>query len=112
MSQRKIIGGAFDRVSSILTPPDLPTDDPGDSFYEHFTTFIHCFDPNLSNLSYLRKHSAFLVSVVCSIGADFHPDPQYRAVSERLGEYVEDMLPVVMSGVYKSVEIAQACYIL
>lgn len=82
------------------------------SFYEHFGTFVHCFDPNLSTLSYLRKHSSFLVSVICCIAAEYHPDTEYYGVHIRLAEYVDEMLPSIMSGVYKSVEISQACYLL
>ncbi|CAO1613595.1 unnamed protein product [Parajaminaea phylloscopi] len=81
-------------------------------FYDRFETFIYCFDPNLSTLSYLRKHSAFLVSVICYIAAEYHPDSEYYDVFRRLGNYVDEMLPAVMSGVYKSVEISQACYLL
>ncbi|CAO1617170.1 unnamed protein product [Sympodiomycopsis kandeliae] len=83
-----------------------------DFFYNNFSTFVHCFDPNLSTLSYLRKHSAFLVSVLCFVAAEYHPTSAFRPISRRLGEYVEECLPAVMSGAYKSVEIAQACYIL
>lgn len=82
-------------------------------FYDAFGTFIHCFDPVLATLQYLRKHSAFLVTVICCIASEFHPDAsQYGHIYKRLTEYIEELLPAVLSGVFKSIEAAQGCFIL
>lgn len=109
MSLHPCVAGLFCPVN--LTRPRFSSPHTH-SFYDNFGTFVHCFDPNLSTLSYLRKHSAFLVAVICFVAAEHHPESHFRPISRRLGEYVDESLPAVMSGVYKSVEIAQACYIL
>ncbi|KAN0062084.1 hypothetical protein ACQY0O_005601 [Thecaphora frezii] len=86
------------------------------SFYKNFGTFIHIFDPHLSTISYIRKHSAFLLTVLCATAAEFdQPDDDHGSSPELAGalrRHVEDMMPAIMCGDYKNVEMAQAFLVL
>lgn len=56
------------------------------SFYASFGTFMHIFDPTLSTITYIRKHSAFLLTVICALSAEFESsaDPHVQAESATL----------------------------
>ncbi|PWN54486.1 hypothetical protein IE53DRAFT_322957 [Violaceomyces palustris] len=87
-----------------------------DSFYKNFHTFINIFDPNLSTITYIRKHSAFLLTVLCSVAADFETDPELQDESAQLAHDLRDhatqMMPALSCGDYKNVEMAQAYLLL
>lgn len=83
-----------------------------DYFYDHFSNFILIFDRQLSDLTYIRKHSCFLLTVMCAFASFYHSDDEYRALHSGLTEWYEGLLPAMLSGGFKSVEIAQACYVL
>lgn len=83
-----------------------------DFFYDHFSNFIFVFDRQLSDLTYIRKHSCFLLTVMCAFAAFYHPDEEHRALHPGLTEWYEGLLPAMLSGGFKSVEISQACYVL
>lgn len=89
------------------------------SFYDSFGTFMHIFDPMLSTITYIRKHSAFLLTVICALSAEFEASsspPQVRtesaALAVRLRAHYESMIAWITSGDYKNVEMAQAFYLL
>ncbi|KAJ9475752.1 Fungal_trans domain-containing protein [Pseudozyma hubeiensis] len=88
------------------------------SFYSSFGTFMHIFDPALSTFAYIRKHSAFLLTVICAISAEFEssPDPGVQRESAGLAvvlrKHYEGILTWICSGDYKNVEMAQAFFLL
>ncbi|GAC94732.1 hypothetical protein PHSY_002305 [Pseudozyma hubeiensis SY62] len=88
------------------------------SFYSSFGTFMHIFDPALSTFAYIRKHSAFLLTVICAISAEFEssPDPVVQRESAGLAvvlrKHYEGILTWICSGDYKNVEMAQAFFLL
>lgn len=95
-------------------------------FYGAFGTFMHIFDPTLSTVGYIRKHSAFLLTVMCSLAAEFNAglstlrtgdkEEELRKENEglaiRLRAHYEGMITFLTSGDYKNVEMAQAFYLL
>lgn len=88
------------------------------SFYSSFGTFMHIFDPTLSTITYIRKHSAFLLTVICALSAEFEPsqDPTIQAESASLAltlrRHYEEMITWITCGDYKNVEMAQAFFLL
>lgn len=88
------------------------------SFYASFGTFMHIFDPHLSTFGYIRKHSAFLLTVICAISAEFEASTDVEIQQEsavlapRLRRHYEAMIAWITSGDYKNVEMAQAFFLL
>ena len=89
-----------------------------DSFYASFGTFMHIFDPTLSTITYIRKHSAFLLTVICALAAEFEPSTDADVQAESAGlalslrRHYEGMITWITSGDYKNVEMAQAFFLL
>ncbi|SOV06321.1 related to LEU3 - Zinc-finger transcription factor [Ustilago sp. UG-2017a] len=98
-------------------------------FYQAFGTFMHIFDPALATITYIRKHSAFLLTVICSLAAEFNAgqsdrrdrrdrrdreevEKENRELAHRLRNHYEGMITWITSGDYKNVEMAQAFYLL
>ncbi|SAM85277.1 related to LEU3-Zinc-finger transcription factor [Ustilago bromivora] len=95
-------------------------------FYQAFGTFMHIFDPALATITYIRKHSAFLLTVICSLAAEFNAgqsdsrdwrdreevEKENRELAQRLRNHYEGMITWITSGDYKNVEMAQAFYLL
>ncbi|KAJ1023633.1 hypothetical protein NDA18_004620 [Ustilago nuda] len=95
-------------------------------FYQAFATFMHIFDPALATITYIRKHSAFLLTVICSLAAEFNAgqsdtresrdrqevEKENRELAQRLRNHYEAMITWITSGDYKNVEMAQAFYLL
>ncbi|CDW99082.1 hypothetical protein, partial [Sporisorium scitamineum] len=79
---------------------------------------MHIFDPTLSTITYIRKHSAFLLTVICALSAEFEPsqDPTIQAESASLAltlrRHYEEMITWITCGDYKNVEMAQAFFLL
>ncbi|EST08102.1 hypothetical protein PSEUBRA_002183 [Kalmanozyma brasiliensis GHG001] len=88
------------------------------TFYASFGTFMHIFDPDLSTITYIRKHSAFLLTVICALSAEFEssPDPAVQTDSASLAltlrKHYEGMITWLTASDYKNVEMAQAFFLL
>ncbi|EPQ27922.1 uncharacterized protein PFL1_04666 [Pseudozyma flocculosa PF-1] len=107
-------------------------------FYSDFSTFMHIFDPHLSTIAYVRKHSAFLLTVLCATAAEYSlpsngsgsgsdgdaaaagagaggggaEDEATPELAKALRRHVDDMMPAIMCGDYKTVEMAQGFLVL
>ncbi|CBQ69631.1 conserved hypothetical protein [Sporisorium reilianum SRZ2] len=88
------------------------------SFYASFGTFMHIFDPTLSTITYIRKHSAFLLTVICALSAEFESSAvtavqaESAALALSLRRHYEEMITWITCGDYKNVEMAQAFFLL
>lgn len=83
-----------------------------EGFYGRFGTFVHLFDPQLSTLGYIRKHSSFLLTVICALSAEFSPSGDTSLLVQRLTTHYKSMIGPIAAGEYKNVEAAQALFLL
>lgn len=80
-----------------------------DLFFNKINPSNFIFDPFLHSLAYVRARSKFLMTVIASHAARMSPGSRNAELAEKLEEHWRGkLLPKVLIGGYKSVEISQA----
>lgn len=83
------------------------------SFFARINPLLNLFDPFLHSVSYVRSRSVLLMSVIVALAArlsDSPRDAELAVLMER--HWREKLLPEVLLGGLKSVEIAQSFLLL
>ncbi|PWN48844.1 hypothetical protein IE53DRAFT_412032 [Violaceomyces palustris] len=84
-----------------------------DIFFARINPILDLFDPFLHSVAYVRARSAFLTTVISSMAARFSDTPRDAEIASTLDKHWQDnILPLILLGGYKSVEISQAFLIL
>lgn len=84
-----------------------------DIFFARINPVLDLFDPFLHSVAFVRMRSAFLTTVISSMAARFSDTPQDAKLASTLDKHwQEKLLPMILLGGYKSVEISQAFLIL
>ncbi|GAK65109.1 uncharacterized protein PAN0_007d3326 [Moesziomyces antarcticus] len=84
-----------------------------DIFFARINPVLDLFDPFLHSVAFVRMRSAFLTTVISSMAARFSDTPQDARLAAVLDKHwQEKLLPMILLGGYKSVEISQAFLIL
>ncbi|CBQ71206.1 conserved hypothetical protein [Sporisorium reilianum SRZ2] len=84
-----------------------------DVFFARINPVLDLFDPFLHSVAFVRMRSAFLTTVISSMAARFSDTPQDAKLASTLDKHwQEKLLPMILLGGYKSVEISQAFLIL
>ncbi|SOV08022.1 uncharacterized protein UDID_04000 [Ustilago sp. UG-2017a] len=84
-----------------------------DIFFARINPVLDLFDPFLHSVAFVRMRSAFLTTVISSMAARFSDTPQDAKLATTLDKHwQEKLLPMILLGGYKSVEISQAFLIL
>uniref|UniRef100_V5GJ13 Zn(2)-C6 fungal-type domain-containing protein n=1 Tax=Kalmanozyma brasiliensis (strain GHG001) TaxID=1365824 RepID=V5GJ13_KALBG len=84
-----------------------------DIFFARINPVLDLFDPFLHSVAFVRMRSAFLTTVISAMAARFSDTPEDAKLASTLDKhYQEKLLPMILLGGYKSVEISQAFLIL
>ncbi|CDR99062.1 hypothetical protein [Sporisorium scitamineum] len=84
-----------------------------DIFFARINPVLDLFDPFLHSVTFVRMRSAFLTTVISGMAARFSDTPQDAKLASTLDKHwQEKLLPMILLGGYKSVEISQAFLIL
>lgn len=84
-----------------------------DIFFARINPVLDLFDPFLHSVAFVRMRSAFLTTVISGMAARFSDTPQDAKLATTLDKHwQEKLLPMILLGGYKSVEISQAFLIL
>jgi len=84
-----------------------------DIFFARINPVLDLFDPFLHSVAFVRMRSAFLTTVIAGMAARFSDTPQDAQLATVLDKHwQEKLLPMILLGGYKSVEISQAFLIL
>ncbi|SPO32414.1 uncharacterized protein UTRI_02971 [Ustilago trichophora] len=84
-----------------------------DIFFARINPVLDLFDPFLHSVAFVRMRSAFLTTVISAMAARFSDTPQDAKLATMLDKHwQEKLLPMILLGGYKSVEISQAFLIL
>ncbi|SNX82137.1 uncharacterized protein MEPE_00843 [Melanopsichium pennsylvanicum] len=84
-----------------------------DIFFARINPVLDLFDPFLHSVSFVRMRSAFLTTVISAMAARFSDTPHDAKLATMLDKHwQEKLLPTILLGGYKSVEISQAFLIL
>ncbi|KAJ1019946.1 hypothetical protein NDA16_004227 [Ustilago loliicola] len=84
-----------------------------DIFFARINPVLDLFDPFLHSVAFVRMRSAFLTTVISGMAARFSDTPQDAKLAATLDKHwQEKLLPMILLGGYKSVEISQAFLIL
>ena len=84
-----------------------------DIFFARINPILDLFDPFLHSVSYVRRRSAFLTTVISGLAArlsDTARDAEIATVLDK--HWQEKLLPMILLEGYKSVEISQAFLLL
>ncbi|MCO5566000.1 hypothetical protein L7F22_019675 [Adiantum nelumboides] len=112
-SSRLDKGSAFDPISQGLMTHEIARDLYG-LYMRHLNAPITLLDPILHTFSFVRSHSALLLSASCALAARFasHID-NAEEIANKLDSHIQDvLLPTILLKGYRSVEISQAFIIL
>nr|QBH67527.1 hypothetical protein UEMT_1993 [Ustilago esculenta] len=84
-----------------------------DVFFARINPVLDLFDPFLHSVTFVRMRSAFLTTVISAMAARFSDTTQDATLATTLDKHwQEKLLPMILLGGYKSVEISQAFLIL
>ncbi|KAJ9478873.1 Zn(2)-C6 fungal-type domain-containing protein [Pseudozyma hubeiensis] len=84
-----------------------------DVFFARINPVLDLFDPFLHSVAFVRMRSAFLTTVISCMAARFSDTPQDAKLASTLDRHwQEKLLPMILLGGHKSVEISQAFLIL
>ncbi|KAN0065562.1 hypothetical protein ACQY0O_001402 [Thecaphora frezii] len=84
-----------------------------DLFFARINPVLDLFDPFLHSVSFVRMRSAFLTTVIACMAARFSDTVRDARIATVLDRHWQNkLLPMILLGGYKSVEISQAFLIL
>ncbi|EPQ30635.1 uncharacterized protein PFL1_01536 [Pseudozyma flocculosa PF-1] len=84
-----------------------------DLFFARINPILDLFDPFLHSVSFVRMRSAFLTTVIACMAARFSDTVRDAKIASLLDRHWQNkLLPTILLGGYKSVEISQAFLIL
>lgn len=93
--------------ASVATLKEM--EDLFDVYFNQINPINVIFDPFLHSLSYVRARSKFLLTVIASQAARMSPGDRNAELAEKLEKHWRTtLLPKILLGGYKSVEISQA----
>ncbi|PWN34046.1 uncharacterized protein FA14DRAFT_191140 [Meira miltonrushii] len=112
-SSRLDKGSTLDPISQGLMSHDVARDLYG-LYMRHLNAPITLLDPILHTFSFVRSHSALLLSASCALAARFASHiNNAEEIANKLDSHIQDvLLPTILLKGYRSVEISQAFIIL
>lgn len=84
-----------------------------DTFFARLNPQLNLLDPFLHSVSFVRQRSALLTTVIAALAARLQDSPRDADLAVSLERYWrENLVPEILMGGYKSVELSQAFLIL